>query len=66
MIVRRVVTRPGGGELDVPGRPVLPDQRVHDLRAGARDRPAEIELRTLIYRMEKHGLKPPPGARRER
>ncbi|TMQ28615.1 MAG: FHA domain-containing protein [Deltaproteobacteria bacterium] len=25
-----------------------------------------ISRRTLIYRMEKHGLKPPPGARRER
>jgi len=25
-----------------------------------------ISRRTLIYRMEKHGLKPPPGARRDR
>jgi DNA-binding NtrC family response regulator/pSer/pThr/pTyr-binding forkhead associated (FHA) protein len=25
-----------------------------------------ISRRTLIYRMEKHGLKPPPGARKER
>jgi transcriptional regulator of acetoin/glycerol metabolism len=25
-----------------------------------------ISRRTLIYRMEKHGLKPPPGARKDR